>query len=90
MRHALRNSLLPVLTVAGLNFGYLLNGSVIVESIFGWPGIGSLFLSSVLAKDYPMVQGCIIFVALIYLLINFIVDISYMFVNPRIRYGSSN
>ncbi len=89
-RHALKNSLLPVITVAGLNFGYLLNGSVIVESIFGWPGLGNLFVSSVLMKDYPMVQGCILFVALVYVTVNLIVDISYMFVNPRIRYGPAD
>jgi peptide/nickel transport system permease protein len=89
-RHALKNSLLPVITVAGLNFGYLLNGSVIVETIFGWPGLGNLFVNSVLMKDYPMVQGCILCVALVYVTVNLIVDISYMFVNPRIRYGSAN
>lgn len=90
LRHALKNALIPVVTVAGLNFGYLLNGSVIVETIFGWPGIGSLFVSSILMKDYPMVQGCILFIALIYVTINLIVDISYMFIDPRIRYGTSS
>lgn len=90
LRHALKNSLLPVATVAGLNFGYLLNGSVIVETIFGWPGLGNLFVSSVLAKDFLMVQGCILFVALIYVAINLIVDISYTFIDPRIRYGSGD
>lgn len=89
-RHALKNSLIPVVTVAGLNFGYLLNGSVIVETIFAWPGIGNLIVSSILTKDFPMIQGCILFIAVIFVLINFVVDISYACLNPRIRYETKN
>lgn len=90
LKHALKNSLIPVVTVAGLNFGYLLNGSVIVETIFSWPGIGSLIVSAILSKDYPVIQGCMLFIALIFVLVNFAVDISYAYLNPKIRYESKN
>lgn len=90
LKHALKNSLMPVVTVAGLNFGYLLNGSVIVETIFSWPGIGNLIVSSILSKDYPMIQGCVLFIAVIFVLVNFAVDISYSFINPKIRYETKN
>jgi ABC-type dipeptide/oligopeptide/nickel transport systems, permease components len=89
IRHALRNALIPVITVIGLSIGFLLNGSVIVETIFGWPGIGNLVVSSILSYDYMMVQGTTLFVALIFLAINFIVDIVYVWVNPEIRYDSN-
>ncbi len=75
-RHALKNSLIPVVTVAGLNFGYLLNGSVIVETIFAWPGLGNLIVESILNKDFPMIQGCIHVIAGIFELINIAQDIS--------------
>jgi peptide/nickel transport system permease protein len=90
IKHALKNSLIPVVTVAGLNFGYLLNGSVIVETIFSWPGIGNLIVSAILSKDYPVIQGCMLFVALIFVLVNFTVDVSYAYLNPKIRYESKN
>jgi len=89
-KHALRNSLIPVVTVAGLNFGYLLNGSVIVETIFSWPGIGNLIVSAILSKDYPVIQGCVLFVAVIFVLVNLAVDISYAYLNPKIRYENNN
>ena len=89
-KHALKNSLIPVVTVAGLNFGYLLNGSVIVETIFSWPGIGNLIVSSILSKDYPMIQGCILFIAVVFVLVNFAVDISYAYLNPKIRYENKS
>jgi peptide/nickel transport system permease protein len=89
-KHALRNSLIPVVTVAGLNFGYLLNGSVIVETIFSWPGIGNLIVSAILSKDYPVIQGCVLFVAVIFVLVNLAVDISYAYLNPKIRYENKN
>lgn len=85
-RHALKNSLIPVITVTGLSIGFLLNGSVIVETIFGWPGIGNLVVNSILSHDYMMVQGTILFVAIIYLAVNFVVDIVYVWANPEIRY----
>ncbi|PXF50867.1 MAG: glutathione ABC transporter permease GsiC [Candidatus Methanophagaceae archaeon] len=85
-KHALKNALIPVVTVAGLNFGYLLDGSVVVETIFAWPGIGKLMVGSIYMRDYPMIQGCILFVALVYVAVNLVVDILYTFLDPRIRY----
>lgn len=89
-RHALRNALIPFVTFAGLNLGYLLNGSMIVETIFSWPGIGDLFVSSIYLKDFPMVEGCILAIALVYVAVNLAVDVSYLLIDPRVRYAASN
>lgn len=88
-KHALKNALIPVVTMVGLNFGYLLNGSIVVETIFGWPGIGRLTIDSINMRDYMMVQGCILFVAVLFVVINLIVDISYRYIDPRIRYEAA-
>lgn len=85
-KHALKNALIPVVTVAGLQFGFLLEGTVIVEVIFAWPGIGRLLVDSIFARDLPVIQGCILFIAVIFVLINLLVDISYAYLDPRIRY----
>jgi peptide/nickel transport system permease protein len=85
-KHALKNALIPVVTMAGLNFGYLLDGSVVVETIFAWPGIGKLTVDSIYARDYPMIQGCILFVAIVYTIVNLTVDLLYTYLDPRIRY----
>ncbi len=85
-KHALKNALIPVVTMAGLSFGYLLDGSVVVETIFAWPGIGKLTVDSIYNRDYPMIQGCILFVAIIYMVVNLFVDILYTYLDPRIRY----
>jgi len=86
LRHALRNALIPVVTVLGLQYGYLLGGAVIVETVFSRPGIGRLAVDAILAKDYPMVQGVVLFSAVIYVVVNLIVDISYGWIDPRIHY----
>jgi peptide/nickel transport system permease protein len=88
-KHALKNALIPVVTMVGLNFGYLLNGSIVVETIFGWPGIGRLTVDSINMRDYMMVQGCIVFVAILFVVINLLVDISYRYIDPRIRYDAA-
>lgn len=88
-KHALKNALIPVVTMIGLNFGYLLNGSVVVETIFGWPGLGSLIVDSINMRDYMMVQGCMLFVAFLFVAVNLIVDISYKYIDPRIHYGAA-
>ena len=88
-KHALKNALIPVVTMIGLNFGYLLNGSIVVETIFGWPGIGRLTIDSINMRDYMMVQGCIVFVAILFVVINLLVDISYRYIDPRIRYEAA-
>jgi len=85
-KHALKNALIPVVTVLGLQFGALLEGAVIVEVIFAWPGIGRLLVDSVFARDLPMIQGCVLFIAVMYIFINLLVDISYAYLDPRIRY----
>lgn len=85
-RHALKNAMIPIITVIGTNLGVLLTGTVVIEYIFGIPGIGSLVVDSIRNRDYPVVQGVILTVATIYVLINLVVDITYGFFDPRIRY----
>lgn len=86
VRHALRNALIPVMTVIGVQFGTLLSGAVITETIFARPGLGKLVVDSIQNKDIPMVQGVILVLATIYILINLLVDLSYAIIDPRIRY----
>ncbi|NPE29260.1 ABC transporter permease [Methanococcoides sp. SA1] len=86
-RHALKNAMLPVLTVFGFQMGHLLGGAVVIEEIFSWPGIGSLLVDSIFARDIPVVQGCITVIVMMFLLVNFVVDISYTYLDPRIRYN---
>jgi peptide/nickel transport system permease protein len=85
-KHALKNALLPVVTIIGLQFGTLLSGAILTETIFSWPGIGSWIYEGILARDYPVVQGGVVFVAVVFVLINLLVDISYAFLDPRIQY----
>ena len=85
-KHALKNALLPVVTIIGLQFGTLLSGAILTETIFSWPGIGSWIYEGILARDYPVVQGGVIFVSISFVLINLLVDISYAFLDPRIQY----
>jgi peptide/nickel transport system permease protein len=87
VRHALRNALIPVVTVFGLQFGNLLAGAVIVETVFSRPGLGRLIVGGILAKDFPLVQGTVLFVAAAYVLINVTVDVACAYVDPRIRIG---
>jgi peptide/nickel transport system permease protein len=87
--HALRNALLPLLTIVGLQAGAILSGAVVIETIFLWPGVGQLAIQSILAKDYPVVQGVVLLSALSYMLINLLVDISYGVLDPRISLKSS-
>jgi peptide/nickel transport system permease protein len=86
LRHAFRNSLIPVVTLVGLQFGAVLTGAVITETIFAWPGIGRLLIQSIGFRDYPLVQGCILLIALTYVGVNLLTDVVYGFLDPRIRY----
>jgi peptide/nickel transport system permease protein len=86
LKHALRNALVPVVTVIGLQFGALLAGAVITETVFTWPGIGGLLVVSILARDYPVVQGAVLLIAVSFIAVNLIVDLVYGFIDPRIRY----
>jgi peptide/nickel transport system permease protein len=87
IRHALRNALIPVITVAGVSVGRLLGGAVVVETVFGWPGLGSFVVKGILARDFPLVQGSILFIATTFVLVNFLVDLIYGWADPRIRYA---
>jgi peptide/nickel transport system permease protein/oligopeptide transport system permease protein len=87
VRHALKNALIPVITIFGLQFGNLLAGAVIVETVFSRPGLGRLIVGGILAKDFPLVQGTVLVVAASYVLINVLVDVAYAMVDPRIRYS---
>jgi ABC-type dipeptide/oligopeptide/nickel transport system permease component len=84
-RHALPNAMIPLLTVIGLQFGVLLAGAIVTETIFSWPGIGRLTISAISNRDYPLVQGCILAIGLTYVLVNLLTDALYIFANPRIR-----
>lgn len=84
--HALRNALLPVITIVGLQFGTLLGGAVLTETVFGWPGIGQLLVESIFARDYPLVQGIVLTFSGLFILVNLAVDVLYAYVDPRIHY----
>jgi peptide/nickel transport system permease protein len=86
--HVLRNCMVPLVTLFGISIGNLMGGATIVESIFSWPGVGKLAVDSITARDYPMIQGYVVWMALIFLAINFLVDLSYRFLDPRIRKGA--
>jgi peptide/nickel transport system permease protein/oligopeptide transport system permease protein len=89
VRHALKNALIPIITIFGLQFGNLLAGAVIVETVFSRPGLGRLIVGGILSKDFPLVQGTVLFVATAYVLINVLVDVAYAYADPRIRFGST-
>lgn len=84
--HALRNSLIPVVTIIGLQLGAVLTGTIITETIFAWPGVGRLLIQAISFRDYPLVQGCILFIATTYVTMNLVVDLVYGWIDPRIRY----
>ena len=86
-RHALRNAWLPVLTLVGLQLGALLGGAVITETVFAWPGVGSLLIDAIRGRDYPVVQGCVLLISLTYVIVNTATDIAYAWIDPRIRIG---
>jgi peptide/nickel transport system permease protein len=86
-KHMLRNALLSVVTIMSLQFGALLAGSLITETIFSWPGIGRLTVQAIQTRDYPLVQGCVLVIAVVYVLVNFLTDMLYKLVDPRVNYG---
>jgi peptide/nickel transport system permease protein len=86
LRHAFRNSLIPVVTIIGLQFGAVLTGTIITETIFAWPGLGRLLIQAINFRDYPLVQGCILFISVTYVLMNLLTDLTYGLLDPRIRY----
>jgi ABC-type dipeptide/oligopeptide/nickel transport system permease component len=84
-KHALRNALIPVVTITGIQFGYMLGGAIIIEQVFSLPGLGRLFLYGIYQRDFPLVQGGVVFIAVIFSLVNFLVDVLYSVINPKIR-----
>jgi ABC-type dipeptide/oligopeptide/nickel transport system permease component len=86
VRHALRNALLPIVTVVGLQLGSLLGGAVLTETVFAWPGVGRMLVDAIIARDLPLVQGTVLVISLLFILVNLAVDLSYAAINPRVRY----
>lgn len=86
VKHALRNALLPVVTIVGIQFGAMLGGAVVTETVFAWPGVGRLIVNSISQRDFPIIQGGVLMMALIFTLVNLLVDLSYAWLNPKIRY----
>jgi peptide/nickel transport system permease protein len=86
-KHALRNATIPILTVLGIQFGTALGGAVITENVFGWPGLGTLLIESIRARDYDVVQGCVLVVSVSYVVVNLVTDLCYAWVDPRVRLG---
>jgi peptide/nickel transport system permease protein len=86
LHHAFRNSLIPIVTIIGLQFGAVLTGTIITETIFAWPGVGRLLIQAITFRDYPLVQGCILFISLTYVAMNLLTDLTYGLLDPRIRY----
>lgn len=89
-KHVFRNALIPVLTIVGTDFGSYLSGAVLTESIFGWPGLGRYVVQAILKRDFPVIQGAILFMAVMFVLVNLVVDISYGFIDPRVRQKGNN
>jgi ABC-type dipeptide/oligopeptide/nickel transport system permease component len=85
-RHILRNALIPIITIIGLQFGALLSGAIVIENVFSWPGIGTLLITAIRQRDFPMIQGIALFLACLYLLLNLLVDLTYPIIDPRLRH----
>jgi len=90
LQHGLRNALLPVITLLGLQLGALLAGAVITETVFSWPGVGLLMIEAIQSRDYPVVQACVLLISLSYVIVNLLTDIAYAWVDPRIRLGAQS
>lgn len=87
LKHVLKNAMIPIITIVALQFGALLSGAIITETVFDWPGLGTLFIRAIESRDYPLVQGCVLYISLGYILMNLLADIAYSVVDPRVRYG---
>ena len=85
-KHALKNALIPLVTVAGMQFGFLIGGTVIIETVFAWPGVGRLVVQAIFSRDYPLVQAAVLVLAVIFVLVNLAVDLVYLYLDPRISY----
>jgi ABC-type dipeptide/oligopeptide/nickel transport system permease component len=85
-KHALKNALIPLVTVAGMQFGFLIGGTVIIETVFAWPGVGRLVVQAIFSRDYPLVQAAVLVLAVLFVLINLLVDLIYLYLDPQISY----
>lgn len=85
-KHALKNALIPLVTVAGMQFGFLIGGTVIIETVFAWPGVGRLVVQAIFNRDYPLVQAIVLILAVIFVVVNLLVDMLYVYLDPRISY----
>ena len=85
LKHAMRNAMLPLVTIIGLQFGALLGGAVLTETVFGLPGVGSFVVDAIFARDYPIIQGFTLVIAVLFVIVNLLVDISYAYLDPRVR-----
>jgi peptide/nickel transport system permease protein len=85
-KHALKNALIPIVTVIGMEFGLLLGGAILTETVFSWPGLGRYTVDAVYARDYPAIQGAVLFIAFVFVVVNLATDVLYAYLNPRIRY----
>jgi peptide/nickel transport system permease protein len=85
VRHCIKNAMMPTITVVGMQVGVLLGGNMITESVFGWPGLGRLVVDAIFNRDYPLVQGVVMFYALTFVIANFLVDVIYTYINPKIE-----
>jgi peptide/nickel transport system permease protein len=86
-KHSLRNALIPVVTFSGMQLAFLFNGSVVIESVFAWPGVGRLIYQAITGRDYPLVQGCLLIIGFMIVIISLAVDILYLYIDPRIRFA---
>ncbi len=89
-KHALKNALIPLVTVAGMQFGFLIGGTVIIETVFAWPGVGRLVVQAIFSRDYPLVQAAVLVLAVLFVLINLLVDLLYVLLDPQISYGGGS
>jgi len=89
-RHALKNALLPTITIIGMNMGWLFGGLIVVETLFGFPGLGSLTMSAIKTRDVPLIEACVLFITFIFVFSTFITDMAYAFLNPKIRFSRSD
>jgi ABC-type dipeptide/oligopeptide/nickel transport system permease component len=87
LKHALNNGLIPIITVVGLQVGQLLGGAVLTETVFAWPGLGTLLVRGILARDFPLVQGAVLVVATLFVLVNLLVDLAYAYIDPRVHHA---
>ena len=87
MKHALKNAMIPIVTLVGTDFGYMLTGSMLIEKVFSIPGIGKLAVDAMSNRDLPLLEGTVMYIAFVFVIVNLIVDLSYAFLDPRIRYG---